>query len=126
MIPANNTPKIVHIILRPSYYGFRLVSCFWPVLFSSSSPSPARLSFLWGNLPASFRASSHLFLSFPGRPSSSDICVQNSFWRSALEHPYHMPSPLQSFNMHMRNQANVFIQSVGIQFFKYRTVHMIR
>jgi len=37
-----------------------------------------------------------------------------------------MPNPLQSFNTHIRNQDSVFIQSVGIQFFKYHTVHMIR
>lgn len=130
MIPSNNIPKIVHIILCPSSCGFltRFLLLACPVfLFQSCQyPSAVQLLFLWSNLPAYFRKAFHLFLSFLGGPSSSDTCVQNLFWGSAVEHPYQMPSPLQSFNAHIRKQASVFLQSVGTQFFKYHTVHLIR
>ena len=61
-----------------------------------------------------------LYFIFPSIPwlsggsSSSETYYQSSFLDSTVEQPYYMLSPLQSFNMCVHHQVNVFLESVLI------------
>lgn len=96
-----------------------LACCWlWPLPFSSYSLSSCLAivfqflySAMWwgGNLPH------FIFASVPwlsSRFASSETFFQSLFWDTIVEHHYHIPSSLESFNMHVCHQFIGFIQSV--------------
>ena len=87
----------------PSSYGSSTCFLAMTSLFSSSIRLAAACQFFrieqFGAIIPHFVLPSVPRL--PIEPSSSETSFQNSFWDSVVQHPYYMPSWMQSFNLHI-------------------------